>query len=76
MQAGLKWRTILYKQESFRQAFDDFHIEAVAVYNESKYEELVQNAENIRNRLKIRAIVNNADRVLEIQIEYGGFDSY
>ena len=76
MQAGLMWRTILNKQESFHEAFDGFHIETVAGYDEAKYDELMQNAGIVRNRLKIRAIINNAARVLEIQKEFGSFDAY
>ena len=76
MQAGLTWRTILYKQENFEKAFDDFHVETVARYDEAKFEELMRNAGIVRNGMKIRAIINNADRVLEIQKEFGSFDSY
>ncbi|MCL2079461.1 MAG: DNA-3-methyladenine glycosylase I [Oscillospiraceae bacterium] len=76
MQAGLMWRTILYKQEGFHEAFDGFHIETVAGYDEAKFEELMQNAKIVRNRLKIRAIINNAARVMEIQNEFGSFDAY
>jgi DNA-3-methyladenine glycosylase I len=76
MQAGLMWRTILYKQENFLEAFDGFHIETVAGYDETKYEELMQNAGIVRNRLKIQAIINNAACVMAIQKEFGSFDSY
>ena len=76
MQAGLMWRTILYKQENFEKAFDNFHIETVAGYDEAKYEELMQDAGIVRNRLKIRAIINNAARVMEIQKEFGSFEAY
>ena len=76
MQAGLMWRTILYKQDGFYKAFDDFHIETVAGYDEVKYEELMQDAGIVRNKLKIRAIINNAGRVMEIQKEFGSFDAY
>ena len=76
MQAGLMWRTILHKQDNFMEAFDDFHIETVARYDEAKYEVLLQNAGIVRNRLKIRAIINNAARVLEVQKEFGSFDAY
>jgi DNA-3-methyladenine glycosylase I len=76
MQAGLMWRTILYKQDNFHVAFDDFHIETVAGYDELKYEELMQNAGIVRNRLKIRAIINNAARTIEIQKEFDSFDAY
>jgi len=53
MQAGLSWKTILYKQENFLKAFDNFHIETVAMYDEVKYEELMQDTGIVRNRLKI-----------------------
>ena len=76
MQAGLTWRLILYKQENFEKAFDDFHIETVAGYDETKFNELMQDTGIVRNRLKIRAIINNAQRVLEIQREFGSFDNY
>ena len=76
MQAGLMWRTILHKQENFEKAFDNFHIETVAGYDEDKYNELMQDAGIVRNRLKIRAIINNAARVMEVQKEFGSFDAY
>ena len=76
MQAGLMWRTILHKQENFEKAFDNFHIETVAGYDEAKFEELMQDAGIVRNRLKIRAIINNAARTMEIQKEFGSFDAY
>jgi len=76
MQAGLTWRSILYKQDNFKKAFDDFHIETVAGYDEEKFDELMQDVGIIRNRLKIRAIINNANRILEIQKEFGSFDAY
>ncbi|MCL2056693.1 MAG: DNA-3-methyladenine glycosylase I [Oscillospiraceae bacterium] len=76
MQAGLMWRTILHKQESFHEAFDGFHIETVAGYGEAKFEELMQNSGIVRNRLKIRAVINNAARVMEIQKEFGSFNAY
>ena len=76
MQAGLSWRTILYKQENFMKAFDGFDIETVARYGDDKYEELLSDAGIVRNRLKIRAIINNANRVLDVQKEFGSFDAY
>lgn len=76
MQAGLSWRTILYKWEGFMEAFDDFHMETVAKYDEAKYEELLENPNIIRNKLKIRAIIHNAARVMEVQQEFGSFSAY
>ena len=76
MQAGLTWRTILYKQKNFEKAFDNFHIETVAGYGEAKVGELMQNSGIVRNQLKIRAIISNAGRTLEIQKEFGSFATY
>jgi DNA-3-methyladenine glycosylase I len=76
MQAGLMWRTILHKQENFEKVFDGFHIETVACYDEAKSEELMNDAGIVRNKLKIRAITNNAARVMVVQKEFGSFDAY
>ena len=76
MQAGLSWRTILYKQDNFMKAFDDFDIKTVAGYGEEKYKELMNDAGIVRNQLKIRAIINNAARVLDVQREFGSFSAY
>jgi len=76
MQAGLMWRTILHKQENFEKAFDNFDIETVAKYDEAKYESLMQDAGIVRNQLKIRAIINNANRFKEVQSEFGSFSNY
>jgi DNA-3-methyladenine glycosylase I len=75
-QAGLSWQIVLNKREAFRRAFDDFNIEKVAKYDEKKLEELVQNKAIIRNKMKIAATVNNAQRFLEVQKEFGSFDKY
>ena len=75
-QAGLSWTTILKKRENYRIAFDNFVPEKVAAYNEDKIEELRENSGIVRNRLKIRSAVTNAALLLEIQIEYGSFDTY
>jgi len=76
MQAGLMWRTILYKWDNFYKAFDNFDIETVSNYDETKYDELMQDAGIVRNKLKIRAIINNAQRFIEIQKEFGSFSNY
>lgn len=75
-QAGLSWQIVLNKRESFRKAFDNFNPEKVAKYDEKKLEELVQNKAIIRNKMKIAATVNNAQRFLEVQKEFGSFDKY
>ena len=66
-QAGLSWRTILHKRENFRLAFDDFNAVKIAAYEESKIQELLENAGIIRNKLKINATIGNAKAFLRIQ---------
>lgn len=75
-QAGLSWRTILYKRENFRKAFDHFDAKKIARYREKKLDRLMNDAGIIRNRLKISGTVENAKRFLEVQKEYGSFDQY
>ena len=76
MQAGLSWLTILRRRENYRKAFAAFDPKKVAQFDASKVEELMQDAGIIRNRLKIEAAVNNARQFLNIQQEFGSFDSY
>ena len=75
-QAGLSWTTILKKRDNYRIAFDNFEPEKVAAYNENKIEKLRENSGIVRNKLKIRSAVTNAAALIEIQKEYGSFDSY
>ena len=76
MQAGLSWLTILKKRENFRTVFDHFDPREIALYNEKKIEELMQNSGIIRNRLKIAAAVQNAKAFLDVQAEFGSFDTF
>ncbi len=75
-QAGLSWRTVLYKREAFRKAFAGFEAKKVAGFTEEKQEELMQDVGIIRNRLKIKAATTNAQQFLEVQKEAGSFDKY
>ena len=75
-QAGLSWYTILAKRENFRAAFDQFDHQKIAQYSEDKVEELIQNTGIIRNRLKILATINNAQKFMEVQKEFGSFSKY
>ncbi len=75
-QAGLSWDTILRKRENYRAAFDDFDYKKIALYDEAKKAELLQNEGIIRNRLKIASAVQNANAFLKIQKEFGSFDKY
>lgn len=75
-QAGLSWQTILRKRESYRAAFDGFDPAKIAAYGEADRRRLLANAGIVRNRLKIDATINNAQRLLEVQKEFGSFDRY
>jgi DNA-3-methyladenine glycosylase I len=75
-QAGLSWSTILNKRENFRKAFDHFNPNEVALYDEKKIEELLRDKGIIRNQLKIRSTVTNAKHFLEVQKEFGSFNTY
>lgn len=75
-QAGLSWITILKKRDYFKEAFDGFKVEKVALYDQAKCDELQQNPGIIRNKLKIKAAIKNAQIFKDIQKEYGSFDTY
>lgn len=75
-QAGLSWSTILNKREHFRKAFDNFNPKRVAKYRRVDIKRLLTDEGIVRNRLKVNAAVSNARLFLEIQKEYGSFDSY
>ncbi len=75
-QAGLSWSTILNKREGYRKAFDNFAVEKVARYNESKVNELLANPDIIRNKLKVNSAITNAQAFIKVQEEFGSFDEY
>jgi len=75
-QAGLSWQTILRKRENYRRAFDNFDPVKVAAYDESRVAELLQDPGIVRNRLKIRSAIQNAQAFLRVQQEFGSFDAY
>nr|BFF38741.1 DNA-3-methyladenine glycosylase I [Tenacibaculum mesophilum] len=75
-QAGLSWITVLKKRENFRKAFDNFDYKKIAKYSEDKYEELLQDAGIIRNKLKIKATITNAQAFMKVQEEFGTFSKY
>ena len=75
-QAGLSWECVLNKRQNFRLAFDDFNVDKIAQYHENKIKELMNNQGIIRNKLKIKASVNNAKIFKNIQKEFGEFYHY
>lgn len=75
-QAGLSWITILKRREGYRRAFDNFDAQKMAHYDDAKLEALLQDTGIIRNRLKVQSAVRNAKAFLEVQQEFGSFNSY
>lgn len=75
-QAGLSWITILNKRENFRKAFDQFDYKKIANYSEEKIESLLQDPGVIRNKLKVRSAVTNAQNFIKTQEDFGSFSKY
>jgi DNA-3-methyladenine glycosylase I len=75
-QAGLSWSTILKKRENYRRAFDNFNARKIAKYDARKTRALLSDSGIVRNRLKIKATVQNAKSFLAVQKEFGTFDKY
>ena len=75
-QAGLSWECILNKRENFKIAFDNFDFRKISNYDNDKIKELLDNRSIIRNKLKIKATINNAKIFINIQKEYGSFSKY
>lgn len=75
-QAGLSWITVLRKRENFREAFDNFDYKKIAEYDDTKFEELLENPGIIRNKLKIKATITNAHAFMRVQEEFGSFSEY
>jgi DNA-3-methyladenine glycosylase I len=75
-QAGLSWATILRKRDNYRRAFDGFDPAAVAAYDEGKIAALLADPGIVRNRLKVRAAIRNAQAFRRVQDEFGCFDAY
>ncbi len=75
-QAGLSWQTVLRKREAYRAAFHNFDPQRIANYGEEDVQRLLNDAGIIRNRLKIRSAIINAQKFLAVQKEFGSFDKY
>lgn len=75
-QAGLSWDTILKKRENYRAAFDNFDPARVAGYDRKKVQSLLKNEGIVRNKLKIHSAIRNAKAFLQVQKEFGSFNSY
>ncbi len=75
-QAGLSWRLILKRRESFRRAFDAFDVDRVAAYGDAEVARLLADSGIIRNRLKIAATIENARRIQALREEHGSFKGW
>jgi DNA-3-methyladenine glycosylase I len=75
-QAGLSWQTVLNKRENYRKAFHSFDPAKIVRYNNKDVQRLLDDPGIIRNRLKIKAAINNAKQILQIQKEFESFDKY
>ncbi len=75
-QAGLSWRTILNKRGGYRDAFVDFDVHLISKFKFSHLESLIKNPNIVRNRLKIVSVIENAKAFIQIQKEFGSFDTY
>lgn len=76
VQAGLSWLTVLKKRENYRKAYDNFDPFKIAKYDENKIFQLMNNKGLIRNIRKVEASINNAKKFIDIQKEFGSFDTY
>ena len=74
-QAGLSWSTILKKREGYRKAFAEFDPVKVSRFTDARISKILQDPGIIRNKLKVNAAVNNAKRFIEVQKEFGSFDT-
>lgn len=75
-QAGLSFECVLNKREYFKEAYDNFDVNKVSLYDENKINELMNNKNIIRNKRKIEASINNAKIFNNIKNEYGSFHNY
>lgn len=75
-QAGLSWEIILKKEKGFRKAYDNFNVKKIAVYTDEDLGRLLNDSGIIRNKLKIKAAIANAMKILELQKEYGSFENW
>ncbi len=75
-QAGLSWRTVLYKRKNYKKAFDNFDPVKISKYTQKDFNRLMNDSGIIRNRLKINSAIENAKAFLKVKKEFGSFDKY
>lgn len=76
LQCGLSWETVMKKREIFRECFENYDFEKIACYGEDDIERIMNTEGMLRSLPKIRAVINNAARYIELRSEFGSFDSY
>lgn len=76
MQAGLSWATVLRKRDNFKRAFDNFDPLKISKYDQTKVDSLLNDAGIIRNKLKIKSAINNAEKFLQVQKKHGSFSKF
>ena len=75
-QAGLSWSTILKKRDNYRKTFDKFEVNKIIKYKNAKVASFMKDKGIVRNRLKIKAVIENAKALMAVQKEFGSFDKY
>ncbi len=75
-QAGLSWRTILHKRQGYKKLFSNFNPQKITKFTKKDITRIIKNPAIIRNRLKIEATINNAQKFIEVQKEFGSFSKY
>jgi DNA-3-methyladenine glycosylase I len=75
-QAGLSWATILKRRSGYRNLFAQFDVNAIAQFTEEDIQCILLDPGIIRNKLKVRSVINNAQKFIQIQNEFGSFDQY
>ena len=75
-QSGMSWKVVEAKWDTTREAFQDFDVYKVADMSEKDVEDLAQDTRVIRNHRKLAAIVGNAQKMIDLDKEYGTFKKY
>jgi len=75
-QAGLSWALILQRRNALRKAFEGFDPIKVAKFSEDDVIRLIETPGVIKHKAKILSAINNAQRILEIQTEFGSFNTF
>jgi 3-methyladenine DNA glycosylase Tag len=75
-QSGMSWDVVEAKWPGTREAFGGFDAEAVARMSDREIDKLATDTRLIRNRRKIAAVVENANKLIALDAEHKGFRKY